>query len=124
LLLEPHTFATVQNLGEEGTSWYSAQSGLFSDRPHVCLQESLWDPITRTATIRYFVIDGSTGEVARYAQSFQAYTDGELAALLSESGFTEPRMYPSLSGDESGAAPSAFTAGLFALVARKQPGHA
>jgi SAM-dependent methyltransferase len=124
LVLEPHTFTTVQNLGEEGSSWYSAHSGLFSDRPHLCLQENLWDPLTCTATIRYFVIDGATGEVTRYAQSFQAYTDGELATLLSECGFTEPRMHPSLTGDESGAEPSAFTAGLFALVARKQPGHA
>jgi len=124
LLLEPHTFATVQNLGQEDSSWYSAQSGLFSDRPHLCLQESLWDPLTCTATIRYFVIDGVTGEVACYAQSFQAYTDGELAALLSECGFAEPRMYPSLTGDQNGDVPSATTPGLFALVARKQPGQA
>lgn len=121
LLLEPHTFAAVQGLGEQSSSWYSAQSGLFSDRPHLCLQENLWDPLTRTSTVRYFVIDGSTGDVTPHAQSFQAYTEDELFALLSESGFTEQRVYPSLTGDKSEAARSAVSASLFALVARKRP---
>jgi SAM-dependent methyltransferase len=124
LLLEPHTFAAVQRLGEEGTSWHSAQSGLFSDQPYLCLQESFWDPRSHTSTIRYFVIDGPTGEVTRHAQSFQAYTEDQLFATLSETGFTEPNVYPSLTGDARETERSAVAANLFALVARKQPGHA
>jgi hypothetical protein len=121
LLLEPHTFSTVQRLGEEGSSWYSAQRGLFSDRPHLCLKEGLWDPLTNTATIRYFVIDGPTGDVTQYGQSFQAYTNDELGAVLSQSGFTVERVYPSLAGDEDETAPSPFMGDLFALVACKEP---
>jgi hypothetical protein len=120
LLLEPHTFATVQGLGEESPSWYSSEGGLFSDRPHLCLQENLWDPASYTSTIRYYVIDGATGDVVRYAQSFQAYTNDELFAVLCETGFTEPRVYASLAGDRSETTRSFITAGLFALVARKR----
>lgn len=121
LLLEPHTFAAVQGLGEEDSSWYSAQAGLFSERPHLCLQEGLWDPHSSTATVRYFVIDGRTGDATQHAQSFQAYTEDELFSVLSNSGFTEPRVYPSLTGAESEATGSAMAVNLFALVARKRP---
>jgi SAM-dependent methyltransferase len=124
LLLEPHTFTAVQRLGEEGPSWYSAQSGLFSDRPYLCLQESFWDPSTHASTIRYFVIDGPTGEVTWHAQSFQAYTEEQLFAALSDTGFTEPTVYPSLTGDGREPERSAVAANLFALVARKQLGYA
>ena len=32
LLLEPHTFAAVREMGERDAHWYSADSGVFSDR--------------------------------------------------------------------------------------------
>jgi SAM-dependent methyltransferase len=121
LLLEPHTFAAVQRRGEEGCSWYSARRGLFSDQPHLCLQEGLWNPLTHAATIRYFLIDGATGNVSRYAQSLQAYTDEELGAILSESGFADARIFPSLSGDEGEIARSEVAGDFFALMAHKRP---
>jgi len=48
LLLEPHTVAAVQAQGKQGCTWRSAQTGLFSDEPHVYLTEGvglqqLWD---------------------------------------------------------------------------------
>ncbi|HUW14214.1 MAG TPA: class I SAM-dependent methyltransferase, partial [Anaerolineae bacterium] len=52
LVLEPHTHATVRALGEEPLSWYSADEGLFSDRPHICLQENHWDSEAQVATTR------------------------------------------------------------------------
>jgi SAM-dependent methyltransferase len=99
VLLEAHTFSAVQRLGEEGPSWYSAATGLFSERPHLCLEESAWQAELRVATIRYFIVDATTGRVARYAQSLQAYTDQDYAAVLDKSGFSDVRLYPSLSGD-------------------------
>jgi len=30
--------------GQPGRSWDSAEAGLFSDRPHICLTERVWDP--------------------------------------------------------------------------------
>jgi 2-polyprenyl-3-methyl-5-hydroxy-6-metoxy-1,4-benzoquinol methylase len=37
LLLEPHTFETVVELGQQPSSWYSSEKGLFSEQPHLCL---------------------------------------------------------------------------------------
>jgi SAM-dependent methyltransferase len=103
LLLEPHTFAAIQRIGERPPSWYSAQRGLFSDRPHLCLEESFWDATRQAATIRYFVVDGTTGEVGRYAQSLQAYTDELYRSALVETGFKDVRFFPSLTGNEDEA---------------------
>jgi 2-polyprenyl-3-methyl-5-hydroxy-6-metoxy-1,4-benzoquinol methylase len=40
LLLEPHTFEAVVEIGKQPSSWYSTEKGLFSDAPHLCLQEN------------------------------------------------------------------------------------
>jgi SAM-dependent methyltransferase len=117
LLVEPHTFAAVQSTGEGGRSWYSSRGGLFSPHPHLCLQESFWDAGSATATVRYFVVELTNGQVTRHAQSFQAYTDDEYRALLTESGFSAIGFGPSLTGDEAKAGRT-----LFVLQGRKQRG--
>ena len=94
LVLEPHTFAMVKELGTQAPSWYATESGLFSERPHFCLTESFWDDKAHVATERYFIIDAQTGEVTRHAASMQAYTDDEYRALLIECGFDEVAFYP------------------------------
>jgi hypothetical protein len=99
VLLEIHTFAAVRRLGEQPPAWYSAESGLFSDRPHLCLTESFWDDRQAVATQRYFILDGLTGTVTRYAASTQAYTDEQYEALLAEAGFRQVTFYPSLRGN-------------------------
>ncbi len=114
LLLEPHTFEAVQEIGEQPPTWYSAESGLFSDGPHLCLEENFWDPVSSTATVRYFIVDASTGEVTRHAQSFQAYTDAHYRSLLTDCGFDEVEIFPSLMGVKD-----ATQNGLMAIGARK-----
>ena len=115
LLLEPHTFEIVQKIGEQSPTWYLAESGLFSDGPHLCLKENFWDPASSTATIRYFIVDASTGEVTRHAQSFQAYTDAQYCSLLTDCGFDDVEFFPSLIGIKD-----ATQNGLMAIVARKR----
>lgn len=100
ILLEAHTLAAIERTGSQGRSWYSAESGLFSDGPHLCLQESFWDPESRTATLRYFIIDAAGGEVARHAASCQGYGDEEYRSLLADVGFEDVRFFPSLAGRE------------------------
>ncbi len=63
LILEPHTFSAVEKIGNQGPSWYSAESGLFSDKPHLCLEEHFWDAPSQTAAIRFFIIDVATAAV-------------------------------------------------------------
>jgi SAM-dependent methyltransferase len=117
LLLEPHSFAAVQRMGERLPAWYSAPCGLFLDRPHLCLQESFWNPDRRVATQRYFVIDASTGEVSRHAASAQAYTEQEYRSLLLECGFDEVVIHPSLTGEVGEVDES--RSDLIAVVARR-----
>ena len=115
LLLEPHTAAAVEAMGLQGRSWRSADAGLFSDRPHVWLTEGVWDPGTRTATVRYFIVDAASGDVTRYAQTLQAYADAEYRGVLTERGFEDIRFFSSLGGTEG----EAREGELFGAVARR-----
>jgi len=114
LLLEPHTFDIVVEVGQQPASWYAAEKGLFSEKPHLCLQESFWDAVAKVAIQRYYMIDAATGEVARHSSSTQAYTDEAYRALLTACGFEEVMLYPSLGGGAASAAGD-----FLGIVARK-----
>jgi len=98
LLLEVQVAETIREGGEAGPSWYSAPSGLFSDRPHVVLQENFWDARARASTTRFMVVDAETGAVSSYALSNEAYTEEELDSFLLKAGFREVRRVPTLRG--------------------------
>lgn len=112
LLLEAHTDTAVVEMGAREPSWFSAEAGLFSDRPYLCLTDHAWDARERVATNRYFVIDGATGAVTRHAESLQAYTDDAYRSLLAGCGFGEVVFHPSLTGE-----PDPAQKQLFAIVA-------
>jgi SAM-dependent methyltransferase len=114
LLLEVHTFDVVHQIGLQLCSWYSTDSGLFSDLPHLCLQENFWDEGLSVATTRYFIVEAQTSRVVRYATSMQAYTQDQYRNLLEECGFQNIAFYPSLTGEFD---PS--QSDLFAILARK-----
>lgn len=115
LLLEPHTFAMVEQLGRQQPSWYAAESGLFAEQAHLCLQESFWDEAAAVATERYFIVDAHTGAVTRHASSMQAYTDAQYRALLTACGFAQVTLLPTWGDD-----PATFSEGLLVIHARKQ----
>ncbi len=102
LLLEPHTFDAIKAIGKEAPAWSSAESGLFSPKPHLYLEENYWDADSRTAMQRYFIIDAATNEVTFHASTMQAYTNEEYIALLEECGFTDVEILPSLGNVEYG----------------------
>ena len=112
LLLEAHTDTAIVEMGAREPSWFSAEAGLFSDRPYLCLTDHAWDARERVATNRYFVIDGATGAVTRHAESLQAYTDDAYRSLLAGCGFGEVVFHPSLTGE-----PDPAQKQLFAIVA-------
>ena len=115
LLLEPHTFEAVEKIGRTKPSWDSADSGLFSDQPHLCLTERFWDQSAATATVRYFIIDAATANLRRYATAYQAYTEKEYRTLLTDCGFEDICFSPSLTGQSADA-----QQGLTAIVAQKK----
>ena len=115
LLLEVHTFEAVKEIGLQPCSWYSTESGLFSERPHLCLQENFWEEGQSVATLRYFIVDGEIGWVTRHASSMQAYTEAQYRNMLVECGFQDIAFYPSLAGENNPAQP-----GLHAILAHKE----
>ncbi len=100
VVLEPHTFDAVRGRGKEPASWYSSEGGLFSEEPHICLEEHFWDEGSRASTTRYIVVDAATGDATLHAASMQAYTDEEYAEMLRECGFEDVQFFPSLTGRE------------------------
>ena len=114
LLLEPHTFAAVRRIGSEEATWESSDSGLFSGSPHLLLTDHYWNRIDRTATTRHYVVDAESGEVFRYAQSFQAYLAEEYDELLRGCGFQDVEMRAAV-GDVTN-----FADDLLAIIAGKQ----
>jgi SAM-dependent methyltransferase len=99
LLLEPHPFETIVEIGKQPRSWYSTEKGLFSEKPHLYLQENFWDSKSNVAIQRYYIVDAAAGDVAFHSSSMQAYTDEEYLALLAECGFGGAVIYPSLGGN-------------------------
>jgi SAM-dependent methyltransferase len=112
-LLEVHTADAVRSAGARPPFWYSAEQSLFSDRPHVLLQEHMWRPDTSAAAIRYSIVDAESADVQTFVEGRQAYTEGEYLALLTEAGFTDIEVLPSLPGAPDGPGT------LLAIVARK-----
>jgi 8-oxo-dGTP pyrophosphatase MutT (NUDIX family)/SAM-dependent methyltransferase len=112
VLLEPHTFELVRQLGEGPATWYSSRTGLFSERPHLMLKENHWNADAAVAIERYYVVDASTGAVTRHASTMQAYTPEGYSALLQSAGYGAPRRFASLGGDEG-----PVQEGLIALLA-------
>jgi SAM-dependent methyltransferase len=117
ILLEPHSREAVVSIGEGGRTWEALDSGLFSDRPHLILQQAHWDEASQAATREFFVIDAATGDVARYAVSYQAYSDAEYRTLLTDQGFGDIAFCPSLTGE-----PDPTTPNFVAILGKKPNG--
>jgi SAM-dependent methyltransferase len=98
LVLEIEPVDSVRARGRAGRSWFAAERGLFSERPHVCLAEASWDGERRATTERYLVIDAATGEVEHLAQSSRALSNDEVTALLEDAGFEDVRVGDGLEG--------------------------
>jgi SAM-dependent methyltransferase len=98
LLLEVSTLDAVDQIGNQPSMWYSAESSLFSDKPHLCLMENFWDDEQAIASERFYIIDAETGQVTRHAASTQGYDEEQIESMLREAGFGEVAFVPSLTG--------------------------
>lgn len=98
LLLEVQAAEQIRRDSEAGPSWYSAPSALFSEKPHLVLQENFWNEELQASTSRFMVIDAATGAVSQYALSNEAYSEREFKDLLYAAGFADVQRFPSLCG--------------------------
>lgn len=91
LLLEHQTLDAVRSEGRQGPRWYSAESGVFADEPHIVLEEHTWEEAAKTRRAVYWVIDAATGRVAHYGETMRGYEQVEIVALLRACGFESVR---------------------------------
>ena len=98
-LLEPSTLASLRERGQLPPSWYATTGGLFSDRPHLCLQDNRWDEDAQAAVERYAIVDAASATAVQYATTSQGYSETALAGMLHAAGFSRIDSYPSLIGE-------------------------
>lgn len=96
VLLEAHTLDAVREIGEQPRTWHAAQSGLFSDRPHLWVKESFWREAEKVSLERYFLLDAETAEVERVAATVQGYDEAGYRELLLMAGLVDERSLESL----------------------------
>ncbi len=89
LALEVHTEEAVRLAGEQPASWHRAESGLFSDRPHIWLQENHWSEEHGVATQYFHVLEVNGGGVSTMRSTTKAWTDQKRRAMLAEAGFRD-----------------------------------
>lgn len=92
LLLELHTFDAVKRIGETPGSWYrsgTGLTGLFSDKPYICLIENRWFEREQTALQQFHVVDAESGTVTSYRSTTRAWSDEEYQELLIKAGFSD-----------------------------------
>lgn len=91
-ILEAHTYEAVRAIGETASSWQRQAGGLFSDKPHLCLQENIWNASDATALSRYFIVDSASADVRQYASFMQAYTLAEYRDMLQSAGLASQQV--------------------------------
>jgi len=121
IVLEIHTMDVVEQMGNQPSTWYSAETGLFSDRPHLCLMETFFDAEQTIATERFLIIDAATGQVTRYAASTQAYDEEQIESMLREACFEDVHFFPSLTGKVDSSASEFFAVTAFRPLSEKTP---
>lgn len=108
LLLEVHPAEIIYQIGHQAASWHTAEKGLFSDDAYLCLTESRYE-VDRAITYHY-VYAAATGEMQRYVNMLQGYSNDEYRQMLRD--FKHILFYPSLTGDPK-------PANLFVIAAEK-----
>jgi len=87
LVLELHEPGVVRKNFESSPTWSAHDSGLFSSRPHMLLEEGFWHDDVQMAVKRWYVVDSETSEVTAYSQTVVEYTKPEIVALIEAEGF-------------------------------------
>ena len=100
LVLEVHSFDAVRDRGLAPPRWTAVETGLFSDNPHLRLDQSFWLEDSAHASGRHWVIDATSAEVTKYGWSMRAYTNAEYEALLTEAGLNLLNRYANLTGTD------------------------
>lgn len=89
ILIELYTFEAVKRIGEAQDTWYKMPSGLFSEKPHLCLIDNHWNDELKVAFQYFHIIDIETESVKHYRSTTKAWTEDEYKGLLNKAGFKD-----------------------------------
>lgn len=87
LLLEPHEEGVVQANFATDPRWSTHESSLFSEHPHMLLEEGFWIDDAKVAVKRWYVVESESGVFERYSQTVQAYSKSEFGELVESCSF-------------------------------------
>ncbi|MEZ5357466.1 MAG: methyltransferase domain-containing protein [Candidatus Zixiibacteriota bacterium] len=99
IVIEGTVFNAISGLGVAGPSWLAAQSGLFSDTPHIVLMTNSWNDELKYAEQQFTVIDAETAEAESFRSVTQAYTTDDFLEMLSAAGFSDCSILPAWGKD-------------------------
>lgn len=99
VLIEATSIESADQIGNQPSMWYTAEEGIFSTQPHLCLMESFWDEDTNAAIERFYIIDPRDGSVQRHSATTIGYDTEELADMLTNAGFVDPHTHETLTGE-------------------------
>ncbi len=94
LVIEAHPFAEIRRQGQRSPTWQANEQGLFSDQPHLYLQEHFWDEPSATQTTRHLIIDATSSAVQELGSSMKAYTDEQYRKLFEKAGLSKMEKLP------------------------------
>lgn len=94
ILIEAHTYDAIKRIGQAENSWYRSESGLFSDRPHLCLIANIWYEDEELERTSFAVLDAETTEAEVYINTLQAYSFDSYRAMLKRAGFSQVDIIP------------------------------
>lgn len=89
LILETQTREAIERAGHSESSEQQCESGLFSDQPYRCRTESRWLPDEEVTVQTFSVTEIAKGQTRAFRSTTRAWSDDDVADLLSEAGFSE-----------------------------------
>jgi SAM-dependent methyltransferase len=94
IVIEAHTPEQIERTGTAQGSWYGEPSGLFSDRPHLCLMTNQWHSEQSVAETTFFIIDAATAEMTVHRNTLQGYSLDAYRSMLTAAGFSSVEILP------------------------------
>ncbi|MBU8871057.1 MAG: class I SAM-dependent methyltransferase [Gemmatimonadales bacterium] len=83
---------------EDSNDWSCHEKSVFSDEPHLWLQEFGWDPDTNTEVHVHWILTEKSGTLQRYVQCHQGWTDEELVSMLAAARLESAVFHPPITG--------------------------
>ncbi len=92
---------TIEGLkNDTEKDWDTYEKSALSQKPHLWLDEKIWNEKKQSQVYRIYVVDIATGAVSEYCESHQGYSIKDYVAVLESAGFTIRNVFSGLSHED------------------------